>query len=143
MVDYGEQVLARFGNPAIRYRTLQVATDGSQKLPQRVLHTIVDLRAAGRSARWAALVVAAWLRFTLGYADDGRPLPLQDPLAGPIRAALDAGTQSPAGAVDAVFALREIVPVEVAQDDEVRAEVTGWLTALERHGVEATLAGAR
>ncbi|MEV4389403.1 mannitol dehydrogenase family protein, partial [Micromonospora sp. NPDC049580] len=77
------------------------------------------------------------------YADDGVPLPLQDPLAGPIRSALEAGAQSPAGAVDAVFALREVIPAEVADDDEVRAEVTAWLTALGRHGVEATLAGAR
>ncbi|MFC7710541.1 mannitol dehydrogenase family protein [Micromonospora lupini] len=143
VVDYGEQVLARFANPAIRHRTLQVAVDGSQKLPQRILHTIADLRAGGRSARWGALVVASWLRFALGYADDGTPLPLQDPLAGPIRAALDAGAQSPAGAVDAVFALREVIPAEVADDDEVRADVIAWLTALGRYGVEATLAGAR
>lgn len=33
--------------------------------------------------------------------------------------------------------------MEVAEDDEVRADVIAWLTALERHGVEATLAGAR
>ncbi|MEU8300795.1 mannitol dehydrogenase family protein [Micromonospora sp. NPDC048909] len=142
VVDYGEEVLARFGNPAIRYRTLQVASDGSQKLPQRVLHTIADLRAAGRPARWAALVVAGWLRFLLGYTDDGRPLPLEDPLGDRIRAALAAGRQTPARAVDAVFALREIVPADVAEDDEVRTDVTAWLTALERHGVAATLAGA-
>ncbi|PGH44503.1 mannitol dehydrogenase [Micromonospora sp. WMMA1996] len=140
---YGEQVLARFGNPAIRHRTLQVAMDGSQKLPQRVLHTVADLRAAGRSARWSALVVAAWLRFLLGYADDGRPLPLDDPLAERLRAALAAGAHTPAGVVDAVFAVREVFPADLAADDEVRADVTGWLTALERHGVRATLAGAR
>ncbi|WP_433281105.1 mannitol dehydrogenase family protein [Micromonospora sp. CA-244673] len=139
---YGEEVLARFANPAIRYRTLQIATDSSQKLPQRVLHTIADLRAAGRPARWAALVVAAWLRFLLGYADDGRPLPLDDPLADRIRAALAAAPGTPAGVVDALFALREVFPAELAADDEVRADVTGWLTALERHGVRATLAGA-
>ncbi|MFD4208066.1 mannitol dehydrogenase family protein [Micromonospora tulbaghiae] len=140
---YGEQVLARFGNPAIRYRTTQVAMDGSQKLPQRVLHTVADLRAAGRSARWSALVVAAWLRFLLGYADDGRPLPLDDPLADRLRAALAAGAHTPAGVVDAVFAVREVFPADLAADDEVRADVTGWLTALERHGVRATLADAR
>ena len=37
---YGDEVLARFANPAIVHRTVQVAMDGSQKLPQRVLHTI-------------------------------------------------------------------------------------------------------
>ncbi|MGC4892487.1 mannitol dehydrogenase family protein [Micromonospora sp. DT31] len=140
---YAEQVLARFANPAIRHRTWQVAMDGSQKLPQRVLHTIADLRSAGRSARWSALVVAAWLRFLLGYADDGRPLPLDDPLADRLRAALDAAARTPAGVVDAVFAIREVFPADLAADDEVRADVTGWLTALERHGVRATLAGAR
>ncbi|MEV6812434.1 mannitol dehydrogenase family protein [Micromonospora sp. NPDC051296] len=142
VVDYGDQVLARFGNPAIRHRTLQVAMDGSQKLPQRILHTIADLRAAGRSARWATLVVAAWIRFAQGTADDGRPLPLDDPLAERIRAALAAAPQTPTGAVDAVFALDEVVPPEVAADHEVRADVAAWLTALHRHGVPTTLAGA-
>ncbi|WNM38180.1 mannitol dehydrogenase family protein [Micromonospora halotolerans] len=139
---YGEEVLARFANPAIRHRTLQIAMDGSQKLPQRVLHTIADLRAAGRPARWGALVVAAWLRFLGGHADDGRPLPLDDPLADRIRAALAAAPGTPAGTVDALFALREVFPADLAADDEVRADVTGWLTALQRHGVRATLAGA-
>jgi hypothetical protein len=143
VVDYGEEVLARFANPAIHHRTLQVAMDGSQKLPQRVLHTIADLRSRGRSARWATLVVAAWLRFTLGYADDGTALPLADPLAGRIRAALDAAPRTPAGVVDALFALREVFPAEVAGDDEVRADVTAWLVDLERHGVAGTLAGVR
>jgi fructuronate reductase len=141
VVDYGEQVLARFANPAIRHRTLQVAMDGSQKLPQRVLHTIADLRAAGRSARWCALVVAAWMRFVVGYADDGTALPLDDPLADRIRAALATGGGTPGGAVDALLGLREVFPAEVAEDAEVRAEITGWLTDLRRHGVAAILAG--
>ncbi|MFE9955310.1 hypothetical protein [Micromonospora sp. NPDC005299] len=44
--------------------------------------------------------------------------------------------------VDALFALREVFPADPAADDEVRADVTGWLSTLERHGVRATLAGA-
>ncbi|NED53917.1 mannitol dehydrogenase family protein, partial [Micromonospora aurantiaca] len=56
---------------------------------------------------------------------------------------LAAGAHTPAGVVDAVFALREVFPADLAADDEVRADVTGWLTALERHGVRATLADAR
>src|SRR5204862_375508 len=33
VVEYGEEVLVRFANPGIEYRSVQVATDGSQKLP--------------------------------------------------------------------------------------------------------------
>ncbi|MGC5028768.1 mannitol dehydrogenase family protein [Micromonospora sp. DT229] len=142
VVDYGEQVLARFGNPAIRHRTLQVAMDGSQKLPQRILHTIADLRAEGRSARWAALVIAAWIRFAQGMTDDGRALPLDDPLADRIRTALAEAPQTPAGAVEAVLALDEVVPPEVAADAQVRADITAWLTDLTRHGVRTTLTAA-
>ncbi|MFG2060867.1 mannitol dehydrogenase family protein [Micromonospora sp. NPDC048871] len=142
VVDYGEQVLARFGNPAIRHRTLQVAMDGSQKLPQRILHTIADLRAAGRSARWATLVIAAWIRFAQGATDEGSPLPLDDPLADRIRTALAEAAQTPAGAVEAVLALDEVVPPEVAADPQVRADITAWLTDLTRYGVRPTLTAA-
>ncbi|GAB3806590.1 mannitol dehydrogenase family protein [Micromonospora zhanjiangensis] len=142
VIGYGDEVLARFGNPAIRYRTTQVAGDGSQKLPQRILHTVADLRTAGRSTRWTALVVAAWMRFVRGTADDGTALPLDDPLADRIRAALAAGRDTPAGLADALFGLAEVFPAELAGDERVRAEVVEWLTALDRHGVEATLAGA-
>nr|MDT0663267.1 mannitol dehydrogenase family protein [Micromonospora sp. DSM 115978] len=142
VVDYGDEVLERFANPVIRHRTIQVAMDGSQKLPQRVLHTIEDLRAAGARPRWAALVVAAWMRFAQGRADDGTELPLDDPLADRIRAALGGADGTPSGVVSALFGLAEVFPAGLAADDEVRELVTEWLTALERHGVEATLVGA-
>jgi len=141
VVAYGESALDRFANPAIAHLTRQVAMDGSQKLPQRVLHTILDRRAAGASPRWAALVVAAWMRFAQGTADDGRPLPLDDPLAGEIRARLAAAPATPAGVADALLGLDAVVPAELAADDTVRALVVEWLTALDKHGVEATLAG--
>ncbi len=102
VVAYGDSVLDRFANPVIAHRTVQVAMDGSQKLPQRVLHTMLDRRAAGAAPHWAALVVAAWMRFAQGVADDGRALPLDDPLASDIRAALAVGCRRaarPAGGV--------------------------------------------
>jgi fructuronate reductase len=142
VVEYGESVLGRFGNAAIGHRTLQVAMDGTQKLPQRVLHTMLDRRAAGAEPRWAALVVAAWMRFAGGTADDGQALPLDDPLAPTIRAAL-AGTAGRAeSVVDALLGIEAVFPAELAADDTVRSLVAGWLDALTRHGVRPTLLGA-
>ncbi|MMR62689.1 D-mannonate oxidoreductase, partial [Salmonella enterica subsp. enterica] len=34
---YADQLIARYRNPALRHRTWQIAMDGSQKLPQRML----------------------------------------------------------------------------------------------------------
>jgi len=139
VVEYGESVLTRFANAAIGHRTLQVAMDGTQKLPQRVLHTILSRRAAGAEPRWAALVVAAWMRFAGGVADDGRALPLDDPLAPTVRAALADAAGTPASVVDALLGIGSVFPPELAADDTVRSLVVGWLDALTRHGVRETL----
>jgi fructuronate reductase len=141
-VEYGEQVLERFANPALGHTTIQVAMDGSQKLPQRVLHTLLDRRAAGATPRWGALVVAAWMQFVQGSADDGRPLPLNDPLADRIRARLGSYPATPAGVVDALLGLDVVFAPELAGDDVIRVLLVEWLTELDKHGVETTLTGA-
>ncbi|HET6529412.1 MAG TPA: mannitol dehydrogenase family protein [Actinoplanes sp.] len=143
VVAYGDSVLERFADPGIAHRTVQVAKDGSQKLPQRVLHTIADRRSAGATPRWAALVVAAWMRYVQGHADDGSALPLDDPLAADIRARLAGAPATPAGVVDALLGLSAVFPGELAADPVVRELLTGWLAALTEHGVEDTLAGVR
>jgi fructuronate reductase len=141
VVAYGRAVLDRFANPAIGHRTRQVAMDGSQKLPQRILDTIVERRAAGGSPRWAALVVAAWMRFVAGHDDAGRPLPLDDPLADEIRVALAGNGGSPAATARALLGLEQVFAPELADDPVVRRLVVDWLDDLTRHGVAGTLAG--
>jgi fructuronate reductase len=141
VTEYGDDVLERFANPALGHRTVQVAMDGTQKLPQRVLHTIAARREVGAIPRWAVLVVAAWMRFVQGAADDGRPLPLKDPLADRIRSRLAAAPATPDGVVEALLSLDTVFTPELADDAEVRALLVDWLTALEKHGVTATLAG--
>jgi fructuronate reductase len=141
VADYGRSVLERFANPAIGHRTQQVAMDGSQKLPQRILHTMAARREAGASPRWAALVVAAWMRYVSGYDDAGRSLPLDDPFAEDIRKALADGDGSPASTVDALLRLDQVFAPALAEDPVVRQLVVEWLDELSRHGVAGTLAG--
>ena len=66
---YAEALLARFANPALNHRLIQIAMDGSQKVPQRWLETL-----AFHQRRTA---LAAWLRHVRG---DARPV--DDPMAG-------------------------------------------------------------
>lgn len=84
---YRARLLRRFANPALRHRLLQIAMDGSQKIPQRWLGTVRDRLAAGQDIERLALCVAAWLRFIDGVDEAGRALPLDDPLAEALRAA--------------------------------------------------------
>ena len=138
-VAYGRSVLERFANPEIRHRCLQVAMDGSQKLPQRLLGTVADLAEAGRPLDLIALPLAAWIRFCGGAADDGTELPLDDPLAPVLRRSLaEAGDEAPAR-VDAVLGLRQVVPEQVASNRDLRQAAAAWLAELDRSGAARTL----
>jgi fructuronate reductase len=109
---YQQQLLDRFANPALRHRTLQVAMDGSQKLPQRLLTTIRARRAAGAEPRWAALAVAAWMRWVCVAPE------LNDPMADRLRAAV-AGA-SPEQVVDRLLAITEVFGDDLREDGVVR-----------------------
>lgn len=65
---YIEQVFERVSNPAIRHTNHQVATDGSQKIVQRLLNPIRDRIAAGQSYDTLTLAVAAWMAYLLAAA---------------------------------------------------------------------------
>ena len=60
---YIGQVLDRFRNPAIVHQLSQIAWDGSQKLPFRLLQTIAEARAAGRPVERLVVGVAGWMLF--------------------------------------------------------------------------------
>jgi len=78
---YRQGLLLRFANPALRHQTRQIAMDGSQKLPQRLLDTVRDRLAAGAPIPGLALAVAGWLLFLRGQDEAGRVYEIQDTMA--------------------------------------------------------------
>jgi fructuronate reductase len=78
--DYVQAILKRFRNPAIRHALAQIAWDGSQKLPFRLLGTIQDNLEAGRPIDRLCVPIAAWMHFVRRKAADGEQV--VDPLAG-------------------------------------------------------------
>ena len=71
---YTGAILARFRNPAIAHRLAQIAWDGSQKLPVRLLGTIADALVAGRSIDRLCLPIAAWMQLVRRQARVGEAL---------------------------------------------------------------------
>jgi fructuronate reductase len=78
---YGASLLQRFSNAALHHRTWQIAMDGSQKLPQRLLATMQDRLRLGLSIDTHALAVAGWMRYVTGKDEQGRAIDVRDPLA--------------------------------------------------------------
>lgn len=121
LAAYGESILERFANPNLGHTTIQVAMDGSQKLPVRILGTVADRLSAGEIPYSGALLVAAWMVFIYRGRDvNGRPLGLDDPLAEALRAAA-AGSE--AGLAGRLLAVKEIFPEELAGHPGFRAAV--------------------
>jgi fructuronate reductase len=106
---YSEALALRYANPGIRHRTWQIAMDGSQKLPQRILGTLATTFDDGRHAPGLILAVAAWMRYVGGVDEQGQPIDVRDPLAARLRAICDAN-RAPDARVRALLAVSEVFP---------------------------------
>lgn len=78
---YKTQLIERFCNPALHHRTWQIAMDGSQKLPQRLLNTVQSRLNDGLPFDRLALGIAAWMRYVTGKDEAGNIIDVRDPLA--------------------------------------------------------------
>ena len=76
---YIQAILKRFHNPAIRHALAQIAWDGSQKLPFRLLGTVEDNLKSGRPIDRLCVPIAAWMHFVRRKAAAGEQV--VDPLA--------------------------------------------------------------
>jgi fructuronate reductase len=136
---YERSLLDRFRNPALRHRTWQIAMDGTQKLPQRLLGTVRDRLAAGASIERLALGVAAWMRYATGQDERGGTIDLRDPLADELR-------RRTAGIGDAAALAKTLISLEAVFGQDLTAEprftraVTDALSRLMRDGAAATVA---
>ena len=133
---YIDAVLARFRNPALRHRLAQIAADGSQKLPLRLLGAICDTLAAGRPVERLAVPVAAWIGFVVRQARAGETL--ADPLAETLSALGRAAGDDPAASF---LALEAVFPPALAGETRFRAAVIQAYASLAVGGMTEILAG--
>lgn len=131
---YVDAVLDRFRNPAIRHLLAQIAWDGSQKLPYRLLDTTAAALDAGRSVQRLVVPVAAWIAFLGNKAKAGEKI--TDPLADVLAAAA-----TDAAPVEAVLALRQVFPARVAEDARYREALVNAYAAIQAGKLGELLAG--
>lgn len=77
--SYIQAIFRRFRNRAIRHNLAQIAWDGSQKIPIRILATVNDAARAGRPIGRLCVPVAAWMQFVRKAAQADRAI--TDPMA--------------------------------------------------------------
>ncbi len=95
LAAYRTQLITRFANPALAHRTQQIAMDGSQKLPQRLLGTVRDRLAAGLSVARLGVGIAAWLHYLRGRDELDEAYAIDDPLANELTTLVRHGDAAP------------------------------------------------
>ena len=132
LTGYAQSLIERFANPALKHKTWQIAMDGSQKLPQRMLAGI-RLHLA-RETAWPllALGVAGWMRYVSGVDDAGVTIDVRDPLNDKIRAIVT--THHEDQRVSALLSLSEIFGNDLPHNPVfVQAIETAW-QRIAQHG---------
>jgi fructuronate reductase len=125
---YKTSLLTRFRNRALHHRTWQIAMDGSQKLPQRILGPVRDRLAKGLPIERHALVVAGWMRYVTGIDERGRPIDVRDPLLKSFQERLHGAGGNAVRIVGDLLGLKAIFGDDLPADQRFRQAVSGALS---------------
>lgn len=127
---YKRSLVERFRNPELHHKTAQIAMDGSQKLPPRILAAVQDRLRQRRPIDAHALVIAAWARFVASLDTSD----LNDPLASRIASAVNSAGDRGARMIHALLDIEAIFGQELPFHPEFRSAVLAALSLIDIHG---------
>ena len=137
---YRDALMVRWDNPALQHSVHQIATDSSQKIPQRWPPSVLAQMKAGRPYERLAFSAAIWMRYLRGVGEAGQHYVINDPMAERLQALAVANAGSDAATVQALGTLPEIWGDALPQQQPWLARVTHWLAQINQRGVLPALA---
>ncbi|MCQ8228341.1 mannitol dehydrogenase family protein [Pantoea trifolii] len=135
---YADSLIARYENRAIKHRTYQIATDGTQKLPQRLLDSARWHLRNGTSCDFVLLGVAGWMRYVSGVDEQGQAIEIRDPLKDQL-ANIVANSDDGADRVKALLGLTAVFGDDLLQQPAFVSRVTELYLQLVQQGARATV----
>lgn len=122
LTAYADSLMSRFANRAIRHHTWQIAADGTQKLPQRLLDSVRWHLQRGSCCDLLLLGVAGWMRYISAVDEQGRRFEIKDPLKAELARCV-AQSEDGAARVHALLGLNMVFAGDLPQN-------TGFVTRL-------------
>jgi len=136
---YRAKLRDRYDNRALQHRTYQIAMDGSQKIPQRILGTLrYHLNNDGPISA-CSLALAAWMRYVMAVDEAGNPIVVQDPLADRLKALAESAGRDANALVDAFLGVEEIFGTDLKSNRRLHDELVLWLERLLHDGARKTV----
>ena len=135
--EYRNALMRRFANRALGHRLRQIAMDGSQKLPPRLVAPATELIARGKKPCAIALAIAGWMQWQSGRDDNGSAFGVDDPLSS-TTTRLVAASDDAAEQARALLSLGSIFPPALSNDRVFAQLVAKHLEHLKRFGARRT-----
>ena len=139
LTRYADMLIARYSNTGLRHRTWQIAMDGSQKLPQRMLDSVRWHLVHHHRFDLLALGVAGWMRYVGGVDEQGNRIDVSDPLLPVLQNAVMQSAEGEAR-VKALLGVEAIFGNELPHEPLFVAQVTQAYLSLLENGSKATVA---
>lgn len=139
LAPYKKTIRDRFANSQVPYKTTQVANDGSQKIPQRLLATANELIQQGRRPHIIALIIAAWFRFLEAEDSEGNSFEINDPLARQLTPVAREHRQDEKKQVNLLMETSGIFADSLMINEDFKQDIIDRLTQMHRVGVALTV----
>ncbi|MGJ3249272.1 MAG: mannitol dehydrogenase family protein [Elainellaceae cyanobacterium] len=79
--SYKQTLIERFANTKVRDQLSRLCLNGSDKLPKFILGSLRDKLTQDESITYLSFEIALWFRYLNGTDEQGRSLPIDDPMA--------------------------------------------------------------
>lgn len=139
LTAYCQALTKRFRNPSLKHRTWQIAMDGSQKIPQRMLSSVRALSAVDKPYPFLAMSIAGWLRYVTGIDEQNAPIEVSDPLAAQLRAIAVKNSGRISSYVSEIVGIQEIFGSDLATDSTFHAVIENSLITIYRLGARGAV----
>ena len=136
--EYRAQLIKRFGNPANGHRCAQIATDGSQKIPQRWVAVANERLVNGLDVNALTLATAGWIRYVYGKDEMDETIQISDPLAAEFAAIAAKHSYDSLSFADAILRIESVFGA-LGRNPAFAAPVKRWVNQLFRDGAQSTV----
>lgn len=132
--DYKAQLRQRFCNSSLKHQTRQIAMDGSQKLPQRLIRPLQKQLQQQGKIDGLCLAIAGWIRYTAGVDEAGTAYSVADPLANKLQQLHQQSSPKAQSIIDNMLGLREVFPADLCSEKVFVETCTYYLDSLLKKG---------
>jgi len=132
---YKSELIDRFSNPQVHDTVARLCAESSDRIPKWLLPAVRDRLAADGSVRMSAAIVASWARYAEGIDEQGRAIPVVDPLRDELVPLAQGQRTEPTAFIDNTRLFGDL-----AADRRFREPYLAALSRLHRDGSRATVA---